>query len=98
MAARSGSRCSDSSRSRRKRQGRSLEYEPAVRIRMPAMLWRFLWPVLPPILLCGLVARILYEPVVSWLKGDERFDEEAMIEWLREARPGQLKTLPEVVR
>src|SRR5262249_44244346 len=60
--------------------------------------WRYVWPVLPPILLCGLFLLVLLQPLDWWLHGDEKFDEEAMIEWVREARPGQLKSLPELTR
>src|SRR5881275_1940414 len=66
---------------------------PATRL---TNLWRFLWPVLPPLLLCGMVILILREPVGWWLHGEQKFDEDALIEWVREARPD--KTLPERVR
>src|SRR5262245_36612690 len=55
-----------------------------------------LWPVLPATLLCRMVILILRERVGCWLRGEQKFDEDAIIEWVREARPD--KTLPERVR
>jgi signal transduction histidine kinase len=58
-------------------------------------LWRYLRPALVPLLLVGLAAVTLREPVVSWLSGEERYDQDALKEWLLEAKVYQ--TLPEVV-
>jgi two-component system, cell cycle sensor histidine kinase and response regulator CckA len=58
--------------------------------------WRYIRPLLPPVLLCALVVFILREPVSWWLHGEEKFDQEAIVEWVRETR--QNKTLPELSR
>jgi signal transduction histidine kinase len=58
-------------------------------------LWRFLRPALVPLLLVALAVITLREPVVSWLSGEERYDQDALKEWLLEAKVYQ--TLPEVV-
>src|SRR5207302_301514 len=58
--------------------------------------WRYLGPLLAPVALVGLVVLLLYEPLDWWLHGEERYDREAINEWLWEA--GDSKTLPEVVR
>lgn len=60
------------------------------------LCWRWLRPVLPPLLLGALVIFTLREPLEWWLHGEERFDQEALREWIREARITQ--TLPELVR
>jgi signal transduction histidine kinase len=56
---------------------------PVTRLRT---IWRYLRPILPPVLLCALVALMLREPVEWWLYGQEKFDQEAVKEWVREAR------------
>jgi signal transduction histidine kinase len=53
---------------------------------------RALWV---PVLLAALAAVLLREPIVSWLKGEEAYDEAALTEWIQEARVYQ--TLPELV-
>jgi signal transduction histidine kinase len=58
---------------------------------------RFLWPVAVPALVCGLLFLLLREPLRWWLHGEEIYDEQAMVEWLRESRIG-FKTLPELLR
>jgi signal transduction histidine kinase len=58
---------------------------------------RFLWPVAAPALVCGLLFLLLQEPLRWWLHGEEIYDEQAMVEWLRESRIG-FKTLPELLR
>src|SRR5436309_13229899 len=58
-------------------------------------LWRTLRPVLAPVVLCALVILILREPLAWWLSGEEKYDQEALKEWLREATISQ--TLPELV-
>jgi signal transduction histidine kinase len=60
-----------------------------------AKLWRYVRPILPPVLLCALVALVLREPIVLWLSGEEKYDQEALREWIREARNSQ--TLPDLV-
>jgi signal transduction histidine kinase len=63
------------------------------------MIFRRLWSLLRsgwvPLLLVGLAALLLWEPVTAWLEGDDRYDQEAMSEWVREARI--YETLPELV-
>jgi signal transduction histidine kinase len=59
-------------------------------------LGRFLASVLPPVLLCGLLYLLLHEPVQWWLRGEEIYDDQAMKEWVREARIG-IRTLPELL-
>jgi signal transduction histidine kinase len=58
---------------------------------------RFAWPVAAPALVCGLLYLLLQEPLRWWLHGEEIYDEQAMVEWLRESRIG-FKTLPELLR
>ena len=58
---------------------------------------RLLWPAAAPLLMCGLLLLLLWEPLRWWLRGEEIYDEQAMVEWLREARIG-FKTLPELLR
>src|SRR2546423_13164646 len=58
---------------------------------------RLVWPVAAPVLLCGLVALLMQEPLRWWLYGEEIYDEQAMVEWLRESRIG-FKTLPDLLR
>jgi signal transduction histidine kinase len=57
--------------------------------------WRYLQPILPPVLLCALVVLVLLAPVRWWLYGEEKFDQEALREWIREARINE--TLPDLV-
>lgn len=65
---------------------------------MPGLKLRaFIWPLLPPLLLCGFLFLLLREPVQWWLRGEEIYDEQAMREWIREARVG-FKSLPELLR
>src|SRR5262249_47943604 len=58
-------------------------------------LWRGVRPLLAPLLLCALVVLTLREPLVWWLHGEEKYDREALTEWLIEAR--NVKTLHELV-
>lgn len=62
----------------------------------PRRWWRALRPLLPPLLLAGLIFFTLREPVTWWLAGEEKYDQEALAEWIRESRINQ--TLPELVR
>jgi signal transduction histidine kinase len=59
-------------------------------------MWRYFRPVLAPTILCALVILTLWEPISSWLSGEEKYDQEALKEWLREARVSQ--TISELVR
>jgi signal transduction histidine kinase len=58
---------------------------------------RLFWPVAAPALMGGLLFLLLQEPLRWWLHGEEIYDEQAMVEWLRESRIG-FKTLPELLR
>ena len=68
---------------------------------MAPFRWRdwvgLFWPVAAPALVCGLLFLLVLEPLRWWLQGDEIYDEQAMVEWLRESRIG-FKTLPELLR
>ena len=55
-------------------------------------MWRYLRPLLAPLLLGGLLFFTLREPVLLWLQGQQRYDEEILKEWIEEARVVQ--TLP----
>jgi signal transduction histidine kinase len=57
--------------------------------------WRYLRPMVPPVILCALVVLTLREPISWWLAGEEKYDQEVIREWIREARIDQ--TLPELV-
>src|SRR5262245_19063969 len=59
-------------------------------------LWQAVRALLPPVLLAALVVFLLREPVTWWLHGEQIYDEEAIKEWIREAR--NVKTLPELVK
>src|SRR5262245_17189652 len=59
-------------------------------------LWQAVRALLPPLLLAALVVFLLREPVTWWLHGEQIYDEEAIKEWIREAR--NVKTLPELVK
>jgi signal transduction histidine kinase len=58
---------------------------------------RLAWPLAAPVLLCGLLVLVLLEPLSWWLHGEEIYDDQVMVEWLRESRIG-FKTLPELLR
>ncbi len=53
--------------------------------------------MLAPLLLGGLVFYFLREPLTYWRDGETMYDEQAMMEWVREARIGST-TLPELIR
>jgi signal transduction histidine kinase len=57
--------------------------------------WRYLRPLLAPLLLGGLLFFTLREPVLWWLQGQQRYDAESLKEWIEEARVVQ--TLPDMV-
>jgi signal transduction histidine kinase len=52
--------------------------------------------LLPPLVLIALAVASVFEPVRWWLRGQEIYDQEAMQEWVREARV--YTTLPDLVR
>ena len=58
-------------------------------------LWQTIRAILPPLILAALLIFLLREPVTWWLYGEEIYDQEAIKEWIREAR--NVKTLPELV-
>jgi signal transduction histidine kinase len=58
--------------------------------------WRFVRALLPPVVLAALVVLALREPIIWWLHGEEIYDQEAIKEWVREARVFNI--LPELVR
>jgi signal transduction histidine kinase len=64
------------------------------------MILRRLWPIVRalwlPFLMIGLAYLLLREPLTSWLQGDDRYDQEAIAEWVREARLHQ--TLPDLAK
>ena len=52
-----------------------------------------------PFLIFGSAVITLRDPLASWLYGYHAYDQEVMIEWLREARPFKtLADLPELAR
>ncbi len=57
--------------------------------------WSYVRPILVPVLLVGLAVVTLREPVVWWLGGEERYDQDALKEWLLEAKV--YDTLPGLV-
>lgn len=58
--------------------------------------WPSLRALLPLLLLAVLVIGFLREPITWWLYGEEIYDQEAIKEWVREAR--NIKTLPELAK
>jgi two-component system, cell cycle sensor histidine kinase and response regulator CckA len=58
--------------------------------------WRYARALAAPVLVWGLLAVALAEPVGSWLRGEDGYDEAALQEWLQESR-GFRSTLPEIV-
>jgi signal transduction histidine kinase len=70
---------------------RSPELGPSTRGRGRYLV---VWTVL--LVLWGLVAVALYEPVMAWLGSEDRYDQDVLVEWLEETR-GFRETLPEMV-
>jgi signal transduction histidine kinase len=64
-------------------------------MRRVGKVWNTFRAALVPVLLVGLAVITLREPLVWWLGGEERYDQEALKEWLLEAKVYQ--TLPELV-
>jgi signal transduction histidine kinase len=58
--------------------------------------WRYARPLLAPLLVWCLLAFALADPVRSWLRGEDDYDQAALREWLDESR-GFRSTLPEMV-
>jgi signal transduction histidine kinase len=59
-------------------------------------LWRYFRGLAAPVLLWGLFVVVLIDPLQSWLRGDDRYDEASLREWIEEARVFR-ETLPEMV-
>src|SRR5262249_3929302 len=49
-------------------------------------LWRYGRALLAPVLVWVLVAVALVDPLRSWLRGEDSFDQAALLEWLEESR------------
>ncbi len=64
---------------------------------MMRSLVRFLASLLPPVAVCILAYVLLHEPLQWWLHGEEIYDDQAIKEWVREARIG-IRTLPEMLK
>jgi signal transduction histidine kinase len=58
--------------------------------------WRYARALAAPILVWGLVAVALAEPMRTWLRGENSYDEAALQEWLEESRSFRA-TLPEMI-
>src|SRR5262249_10424881 len=63
----------------------------------PRRVWRYVRGLTAPVVLWALVLVTLWEPLQSWLYGKERYDEDALKEWIEETRLYK-ETLPEMVR
>jgi signal transduction histidine kinase len=59
--------------------------------------WRYVRGLAAPVSLWSLVAALLIGPLQSWLRGNEKYDEDALREWIDEARVFR-ETLPEMIR
>src|SRR5262245_50781025 len=59
-------------------------------------LWRYGSVWVAPAVLWVLVVIALREPLTTWLKGQNAYDQAALEEWLKEAR-GFRQTLPEMI-
>jgi signal transduction histidine kinase len=55
------------------------------------------WPMLAPLLLGAIVLYFLREPLTYWRQGELLYDEQAIQEWVREARVGS-SSLPEMLK
>jgi signal transduction histidine kinase len=60
-------------------------------------LWRYGRALAAPLLIWLLLVGALIPPVLGWLQSDQRYDEEAMQEWIEEARNND-KTLADLVQ
>lgn len=69
-----------------------------MRVRFDWREWlRFSWPMLAPLLLGGAIFFLLREPLMYWRQGERLYDEQAIQEWVREARVGS-NSLPEMLK
>jgi signal transduction histidine kinase len=66
---------------------------PASRLKL---FWRSVRPLAAPLLLGGLLFFTLREPIEWWLRGQSRYDEDSLKEWVEEARVVQ--SLPELTK
>ncbi|MSQ96736.1 MAG: hypothetical protein EXR98_19580, partial [Gemmataceae bacterium] len=55
------------------------------------------WPILTPLVLGALIFYFLNEPLTYWRDGERIYDEQAIQEWVREARIGG-RSLPEMLK
>jgi signal transduction histidine kinase len=62
----------------------------------PSHPWRYARTLAAPLLVWGLLALTLAEPLRTWLRGEDRYDQAALQEWLEESRTFRA-TLPEMV-
>src|SRR5262249_13165440 len=72
----------------------------AVAVSAATSRWRWLphlLPMLAPILVAGIVLYFLREPLAYWRPGETLYDEQAIQEWVREARVGS-SSLPEMLK
>ncbi len=60
-------------------------------------LARFVWPMLTPLMLGAAIFYLLREPLTYWREGERLYDEQAIQEWVREARVGP-NSLPELLK
>jgi signal transduction histidine kinase len=58
-------------------------------------VWSMIRALGVPLLVAGLLFLLLREPLAFWLRGEDTYDQEALVEWIREARLYQ--TLPDLV-
>ena len=56
----------------------------------------YAWPILTPLLLGVVVFYLLREPLNYWQQGEQLYDQQAIEEWVREARVGS-NSLPEML-
>jgi signal transduction histidine kinase len=69
---------------------------PATSARGVPWLWRYGRVWLAPAVLWVLVVVALREPLATWFKGQDAYDQAALEEWLKEAR-GFRQTLPDLI-
>lgn len=55
------------------------------------------WPMLAPLVLVAIALYFLREPLTYWRQGEMLYDEQAIQEWVREARVGS-SSLPEMLK
>jgi signal transduction histidine kinase len=65
-----------------------------IRFMQVRRIWLIVRALGGPVLVAGLAFLLLREPLAFWLRGEDTYDQEALVEWVREARLYQ--TLPEL--